>query len=190
MRWVPDVLAMLLLEEAEDELTRYEKVTEGYESYTLFLIPSNYWITENQQKASDMLKKLFHEFGDAIGADHDAVYFIDPDNEKNEADVNRSKWYCDKYGLDYVHGPYLVYTEEYPDLAKADEVIVTQFNNIDSNRIVMYIQELAKSIRTGKKPKKTSKIDYVYEKSRSVISNNRDIFKELLLRGANKLLPI
>lgn len=127
-----------------------QKIAAGFESYTLYLDPNADFST-NSIKVKHYLFSSFMSLGKSIGDNHASVWFQAENNPTN-IDELRSKTYCDKLGLSYNNGPYIVFTRKRPDLlSSGDEVVVIRLTNIDPNRIVYIINILNEDIRRGNK---------------------------------------
>ncbi len=67
-------------------------------------------------------------------------------------DLNRSKYYCDKFKLNYNESPYIVITQKRPDESKErDEIVVVKLSNITTYRVVKILNLLEQDLRNNKK---------------------------------------
>jgi hypothetical protein len=98
-----------------------------YKTWSLFLVCNPDWVAP--EKSADLadLYRRFKSFGDAIGRDNLAVWFwkrevpvSDPRLAEN-VDLARSAEFCGALGRAPSHGPYLVVTTAYPDVAAFPE---------------------------------------------------------------------
>jgi hypothetical protein len=120
-------------------------VPTGYKAYSLFLIPSSDWQTKTQELRD--LRSAFSDFGDAIGDQKLAVWFSNEDDTK--VDVNRSKTYCDKLGLSYNDGPFVVTTKSHPDaLRTGEQAVVIKLSGIAIPRAISILNILEQDLRT------------------------------------------
>ena len=121
------------------------KVPTGYKAYSLFLIPSSDWQAKNEELRA--LRSAFTDFGDAIGDQRLAVWFSNEDDTK--LDVNRSKSYCDRLGLSYNDGPFVVTTMSHPDaVKKEDQAVVIKLAGISITRAISILNILEQDLRT------------------------------------------
>lgn len=121
-------------------------IPEGYETYTLFLLPDEEWIS-NEKNAE--LRNLFGdyvEFGDAIGQRNLAIWFW---KTETKVDISLSRKYCDKFDLPY-KGPYIVTSSKHPDsMVALSDYDVLDLNGISSTRITEILKILGNSIASG-----------------------------------------
>ncbi|MDA3898473.1 MAG: hypothetical protein PF482_20230 [Desulfobacteraceae bacterium] len=83
-----------------------EVISEDYVSYIFFLFPNQKWVRKCDPRILKELNMEFREFGDAIGNNHLAIWFID---ENGRPDTNRSLDFVRLFDLDVNSGPYIVY---------------------------------------------------------------------------------
>src|SRR5712691_5564179 len=112
-------------------------IPKDYATYSLALFPS----TQYQPSEIESIRKTFFAFGNAIGKPHAAIWFQPDqtvrlvtrkeDRQSGQVDHKRSKYYCDRFGLSYNAGPYIVTTQRRPDdVREEDEKIVIQHGGI------------------------------------------------------------
>jgi hypothetical protein len=95
---------------------------EGYTTWALFLICAPDWVSPDKSADLADLYHRFKRFGDAIGDANVAVWFWKSqkplrDSKLSEnVDVRRSTEYCRTLMLKPSEGPFLVVTNEYPEL--------------------------------------------------------------------------
>jgi hypothetical protein len=95
----------------------------SYKTWSLFLICNPDWAMPEKSTDLANLYRRFRAFGDAIGDDNLAVWFwkrqpsLDDPKLTEKVDVARSAQFCRALGKPPSQGPYVVITEEYPDLA-------------------------------------------------------------------------
>lgn len=121
-------------------------IPPGFETYTLFLIPDEGWISGEKDAELEKLYGDFLQFGHAIGESNLAIWF-----RKNgtEVDVSRSRKYCDRFGLLY-HGPFIVISSKHPDSEMGSEdYYALNLNGIASKRITEILERLGSSIASG-----------------------------------------
>lgn len=123
---------------------------EGLSSYSLFLIPDDRWRSPMYLPNRDALWRAFMTFGQSIGDDHAAVWFLD---QEENIDVLRGQEYCDRFGLSYNDGPYVVTVRKRPDLlGQGDEIVVIRMNGIAPDRVQLVLNRLAQDLRRGRAP--------------------------------------
>jgi len=118
-------------------------IPRGFETYTLFLIPDEAWVSKERSADLGRLFGGFQQFGNAIGEQNLAVWF---EGEETEAKIVRSRKYCDKFNLSYL-GPFIVTSSKHPD----DEMLPKDYhaldlNGISSERITEILKVLANGI--------------------------------------------
>jgi hypothetical protein len=127
-----------------------EQIPHGaYKTWALFLICNPDWVAP--EKSSDLanLYHRFKSFGEAIGRDNLAVWFwkrrapvSDPGLAEN-VDVARSAEFCRVLGRAPSHGPYLVVTTAYPDVAAfPKERAVFELGGLQSVDIAQLLNKL------------------------------------------------
>ena len=115
-----------------------------YDSYSFFLFPSTEW--ESRHEEVRRLHKQFQDFGDAIGERRLAIWFSRADDA---VDARRSKLYCDRFGLDYNSGPYVVTIGKHPALlTREDKAIVISLAGISTERAIIVLNTLERDLRT------------------------------------------
>jgi hypothetical protein len=128
--------------------TSGEIPAEGYESWSLFLICSPGWLDANRSGDLASLFGRFQAFGEAIGDDHLAVWFWKEDVARGgdasgaNVDVRRAAKYCQKLRLAPSRGPYIVVTNEYPDLTDFPDNTVYTLGVLDSAAIGSLLDQL------------------------------------------------
>jgi hypothetical protein len=130
------------------------------------------------------LVQTFLSFGYAIGEKGAATLLIDP---SEEVDLEWSKFYCDRLGLNYNDGPYVVTSPKRPDLLrKGDEFVVLRFSNIAPDRAVMLLNELERELRTQlAASKRTLEYEEVKQRMLTFTDRNSDLLKDVFV----KLVP-
>ena len=126
-----------------------QPIPSGFKTYSLFLIPSSEWLGRSEELLE--LHGAFQSFGDAIGDDHLAVWFRGADRELMSTDsLNRCKSYCDRFGLDYSGGPYVVVSDVNPDGEDAGgmEPVVIKLDRVKTSGIIRILNILEKDLRT------------------------------------------
>ena len=183
-----------------------DPIPKGYKTYTLFLIPSSEWSTKRQDISEEKLWNNFYDFGRAIGLNNLSVWFVEStkyysyeDIDANgttkqipladvyrkiqhikgfNTDIIRCKEYCDKFKLDYNEGPFVVITEKHPDECTEKDIDVVKFNNNSPNKVIRFLNEVERKIRTGKPRKGVSRFTYVSETLSTWLSEHKeDIIK-------------
>jgi hypothetical protein len=120
---------------------------DGLESYSLFLFPDSRWLERPLADELPTLWQAFFEFGRSIGDDHAAIWFLD---DEDNADVLRSQEYCQRFGLNYNDGPYVVVVHKRPDLLEADdEIVVIRMGGIAPERVLSILNRLSRDLRTS-----------------------------------------
>jgi len=98
-----------------------EPIPKNYKSWSLFVICNPDWLmVENEPKLSALYQR-FRSFGQAIGAQHLALWFWKRQPRignvrVDDIDVDRNAAFCEKLALLPSKSPYVVVTRVYPDL--------------------------------------------------------------------------
>jgi len=146
------------------QLLERQPIPEGLETYTLFLLPGGLADEEEEDTVRNAFA-AFKAFGDAIGDQKAAIWFtsdrhrslVEREHERagietphsDYVDVLRSKTYCDRFGLSYNDGPYVVTTRRRPDLVDAgDEKVVVRLTGLPLESIVRVLNILEQDLRT------------------------------------------
>lgn len=122
-------------------------IPRGFETYTLFLIPDEEWISGEKDTKLEKLYEDFLQFGGTIGENNLAIWFW---KTGTEIDVSRSRKYCDKFSLPY-RGPFIVTSSKHPDgeMTPAD-YFTLKLNGVASERITEILEQLGSSIASAK----------------------------------------
>jgi hypothetical protein len=114
----------------------------NYPSYALILFPDDSWKTN---KNLPTLRATFAKFGDAIGEQGAAIWFID---RGNNIDVERAQSYSDKFGLSRSDGPYILVSRKRPDtITDKRDVIVIKCAGIEADRLANVLEVLEADLR-------------------------------------------
>lgn len=107
-------------------------ISKEYDTYSLFLIPEAW----NAAKPSELaaLRQEFKKFGEEIGHDHLAVWFL-KDRAGNSLDFVRMRRYIRLVNRPLEEGPYVITTKQHPDHMKAgDETLIIQLKGVSAER--------------------------------------------------------
>lgn len=138
-------MTLLLAQDTATVVSKKKKLPRGYKMFSLFLIPSSDWKMKTEELAK--LRTVFTDFGDAIGNEKVAIWFTNDNGEG--VDFNRGKSYCDKFGLSYNDGPFIVTSKLYPDeVRKGDELVVIKLGGISIDRVTPILNILEQDLRT------------------------------------------
>jgi len=143
-------------QEAWEELRPDQEISDEFETWSLFLVCHQRWLLSESNDEMGALHNQFLAFGEAIGPDHLAVWFLqDPEpihSESNIPDVQRNIEYCLKFNLPLSDGPYVVVTSNYPDNLDVESpdssFLIVHLNGADSVEISNLLTELNQKIRT------------------------------------------
>jgi hypothetical protein len=142
-------------------------IPESFASYSTFLVPDTFVGNKLDWDQILALRRAFEAFGDSIGDRRAAIWF-DPERHgfirtaKSETrnseplisvnplvDTMRSKEYCDKFGLNYNDGPYVVTTRKRPDrISVKDERVVIKLGGISPDGLVRVLNVLERDLRS------------------------------------------
>lgn len=120
-----------------------------YSTYTTYFFAREIDLTKGEIDKQNYLKESFDAFSKSIGENNLAIWFgsIDPSNVK--FDIARSKDLCDKYGVSYSGGPYVLITKENPvDSSKLSNAVLLDFSSVNPERIKYVMDSLEQKIRT------------------------------------------
>lgn len=148
------------------------------QSYSLFLFPSTEWSKNPDNKR---LLEQFQSFGDAIGDKHLALWFA---ITADEIDVLRSKEYCDRFGLNYNDGPYVVTIQKSPATWKRPDALYTiQLGGISAERRIAVLNVLEQDLRTEQR---INQRNLLYAEIENWLLSEMEAHKDLL-KGLIKL---
>jgi|GEM_PF-3348902 hypothetical protein len=178
-------------------LATRQPIPDNFLSYSVFLVPNELYAKENILLIDD-LHKAFNSFGEAIGDKRIAIWFSndrqakiteEPSFNSNSVlmriqgvDVKRSKDYCDRFGLNYSDGPYVITTKYRPDhVTSADEKVVIKLKRISPEGIIKILNILEQDLRLDKN---ISKRQLLYEEVKQRIITtakaHSDIFEKVI----------
>lgn len=121
-------------------------IPHGFETYTLFLVPDEAWISKEKHTELKNLLGDFVKFGHAIGERNLAIWFW---KTETEVDTILSREYCNKFDLPY-RGPYIVTSSKHPDsVMTANDFLILDLNGVSSERITEILDILKNSITSG-----------------------------------------
>ena len=142
-----------------------KSIPNNFVAYSILLFPSIEWNAESNFGNRRKLLETFTAFGESIGDQRAAIWFSGS-GVSGSVDIPRSKYFADKFELDYNSGPYIVTSSKRPDsLLPGDEVVVIKLGGIQMERVVKILNLLEQDLRTG-----------------STIKNRRLIFEEIKQR--------
>lgn len=165
-------------------LPKREPVPAGFKTYTLVLIPSPSLANNSSWLLS--LKKQFNAFGSSIGEDKAAIWL--GTRYGRGVDVERSKYYCDLFKLNYNDGPYFVTTNKRPDLfSSGDEAIIVKLNNISSDRVLRVLNLLEQDLRQEKEIRKRALLfEEVKQRLLSIVERYGDTVESVVVSWLKK----
>ena len=160
----------------------------NFTAYVLLLFPSSYWLAPEAKNDVKSVERAFSAFGDAIGNPRAAISFSSS-QRSSAPDINRAKFYCDKFGLDYNDGPIIIVSSKRPDLLESlDQVIVLKLRGIDSNRVVYVLNILEQDLRMESTIRtRTLLFEEVRQRLLSAVKSNQTIAGEIA-KGAIGIL--
>lgn len=125
--------------------------TEGYQSWSLFLVCDPGWLHPERAEPLLDLRRRYWFFGDTTGPTHAAVWFTKKADPDSPLDIERMRQYCDRFQLVRSEGPHIVVTTVHPDRwAPADSRIVLAFNGLPARDIQEKLSKLNDKIALGK----------------------------------------
>jgi hypothetical protein len=151
---------------------------QGYETYSLFLFPSTEW-----KRKKDEVKDLYQEFmvfGDAIGDQRLAIWFSE---KSDEVDIRRSKLYCDRFGLGYDDGPYVITLQKSPAVWRnGDPAVIISLGGISTERRVRVLNAIEKDLRMARElTQRPLLFVEVRERLLSAAERHKDVLKGLVV---------
>lgn len=152
---------------------------QGYETYSLFLLPSTEW--KRRKTEVQALYEEFRAFGDAIGEQRLAIWFSE---KSGDLDIRRSKLYCDRFGLSYDGGPYVVTLRKSPAAWKnGDPAVIISLGGISSDRRVRVLNAIEQDLRQARELKQRPLLFVeVRERLLSAMEQNKDFLKGLVVK--------
>lgn len=109
-----------------------DPIPSNFKTFSLFLVPES-WNAANPSELTE-LKSAFEQFGNAIGHEHVAVWFL-MDGGSEALDFERMRKYSERLQLAFEQGPYVVTTLKYPDSVRnGDKVLTIQLANVNAVR--------------------------------------------------------
>jgi hypothetical protein len=127
-------------------------VCKPYQTWSLFLLCNRQWRTEGQAEA---LHDAFLRFGEQIGNGNLAVWFWkEPPQQTSltfdqNLDIDRNSDYCRLFKLDVNSGPYVVVTNQYPDLLTPPQQRAVVTMPISPASVRDLLDSLAQKIHSG-----------------------------------------
>jgi hypothetical protein len=124
----------------------------GYKSWSLFLVCNVKWLLNENATRLQNLHEQFDAFGTAIGPEHLAVWFADPDDP-------RVAKFCTNPKLKMLpsKSPYVLVTTKYPDPAKAPgDFLTLELGALTSAEITSSLDGLADQLLVTGLPKQKS----------------------------------
>ena len=121
-----------------------------FATYTYFLAPSAEWNAKQNAETAAGVQTAFESFGTSIGRNNVAVWFTD---RSGAASLEVAKQFCDRFGLDYSRGPYVIVSQlSLEEIESRDDFIVIRLTDLDAARSVRVLNELEQDLRRNRKP--------------------------------------
>jgi hypothetical protein len=106
--------------------------------------------------------------------------------KKNDnVDVRRSKLYCDRFGLDYNSGPYVVTLQKSPAVWRpGDLAVIISLTGISTDRRVHVLNILEQDLRTARQlAQRPLLFVEIRERLLSAAERHEDLLKDLLVKA-------
>ncbi len=183
-------------------LEPHRPIPDNFQTYSLFLVPTLSLGKDAKKDDLDAifaLKAAFQSFGTAIGDRKAAIWLLDAlpnatvrrkapkdSTDSLEAaegiDTLRSKYYCDKLGLNYNDGPYVVTTRIRPDhLSSTDEKVIIKLGGISADRLIAVLNILEQDLRLEQQiRKRTLLFEEIEQRMLTLTSRYPDALKGVL----------
>ena len=170
-------------------------IPQGFNSYVLFLVPSAESLLETKYGQIAGLVKAFSEFGESIGDSRAAVWLSSgragflptrspgksiPDLiAPQPADTLRSKSYCDRFGLAYNDGPYVLAMKKRPDLmSRLDEYVIIRLHGLEPERIIRVLTVLSEDLRRNHDVRRRALLyEEVKQRILAILHQHLDVLK-------------
>ena len=155
-------------------------IPANFKAYSLFLFPSSEWDKTDRQNDLRKIRTAFSGFGDSIGNTQAAIW-LSKDSLSIAPDVQRSKYYCDLFKLNYNAGPFVMTSLKRPDmLATKTDLVVIKLGGISADRVVRILNILEQDLRTHADFRKRALIyEEIKQRLLSVADRNPEIVKEI-----------
>jgi hypothetical protein len=159
-------------------LTDEIQLKKSYELYVTYFAPINIFPSDEYNQKIETLKKSFKDFSKGIGKNVLAIW---TGESMNKFDSKISKDICDKYGLPYVNGSYILITKNDPivNKEKQSNYIIISFANINPERIGATISDIEKKIRLDKH----HQVDNigVFEAQKQIVLSYKDNYQQYII---------
>ncbi len=160
--------------------TSHEAVPAGYGAYAILLIPN--FASQFQRTRMMRLRAAFFDLGQSIGNKKLAIW-LGADNHTDLYNYDESRWYCDRFGLDYMRGPYIVVTAARPDKWRpSEEFLEVRLTNLSPSGMISVIETLDQALRRNQEGSPSGRWVLLYEeiKNRLLSPDYKRIFSEIV----------
>jgi hypothetical protein len=157
-----------------------ELMPSDFAAYSLFLFPSAEWGGIELKDELNKIRNAFSSFGDATGNQIAAIWFTTRFDGVTP-DIGRSKYYADRFGLNYNDGPFVVTSSVRPDaVTEKDELVVIKLGGVSAKRVVKILNVLEQDLRRHISIRKRPLIfEEIKQRLLSAFDDNPEIEKEL-----------
>jgi hypothetical protein len=165
-------------------LPERQPVPNGFSTYVLALIPSPELADNNEWVWS--FREKFDALGDSIGDEKAAIWL--GDRYGLWIDVDRNKYYCDQFDLNYNDGPYILVMNNRPDLiTNEDELIYVKMGGIAEDRILRVMNLIEQDLRKGRGiERRTLLFEEVKQRFLSLVERHRDDLRDIVVSRLKK----
>ena len=153
---LPLSVSTLQAQAIEEVITPDMEISDGYDTWSLFLICNDSWASSEAPERLETLWREFTSFGRTIGRNHLAVWFWErpprwgSNDVYEDVDVDRASTYCDAYDLRPSRTPHVLVLAEYPtDEGPAESYHVIEFAGTPLNEIEGFLTDLADVLVAG-----------------------------------------
>jgi hypothetical protein len=161
-------------------ITSTKLIPSNFKAYSIFLFPSAEWSKSDREDDLKKIREAFSDFGSSIGTKRAAIWFSKSASSITP-DIERSKYYADRFKLNYNDGPFILTSLKRPDkLTTNDEIVVIKLGSISAKRLLSILNLLEQDLRTDAAIRKRALIfEEIKQRLLSAIDHNPEIAKEL-----------
>jgi hypothetical protein len=148
-----------------------QQLPNGFNNYILFISPSHTYVEKSSQEKLNNLGKAFLNFKKYIGQNNLAVWCGSINKNKFNFNVSLSKYYADRFGLNYNDGPYIIITNVNPshEDRNTEKPYYISFSSINPERIIVILNDVEQQLRTQQTINQREL--YLSEKKQFIYSN-------------------
>ncbi len=165
------------------------KLVEQIDIYILFLFETETFTPLRQRLIQEkLLSEALEDFSKKIGMKAAAIWFIN--RKGTRPDIERNRYYIDRFDLDTKKAPYIVILRKHPDDWKSgDKFVKFSLNRTPINRVYIILAGVADYVKKGKVPKRRMKLRLIFEACKMWFNDHRKDLKDGSEIAASWLKP-